>query len=101
MFSYFTKDNPFLNKNVNTEKFISDNISNFVIVLNNGSSGTILNHQLNKVKPNTKIPASTQDKVNLNIEKGSFVFSVFLVLLRVNSNKIPQMPVDITDKLGI
>ena len=71
------------------------------MVLNNGAKGTILNHQLNKVKPNTKIPASTQDNVNLNIENGSFVFSVFLVLLRVNSNKIPQIPVDITDKLGI
>lgn len=69
------------------------------MILRIGISGTILNHQLNAVKPKINKAVMTIAKVNLKIETGSLLFSLLLDFAKVNNNRIPQIPVPITHKL--
>ena len=72
------------------------NTVNFIILLLKGNRGTIENHQFKTVKPKMKSIIINKAKVNLNLEKGSFLCSLFLDLQRVTNNKIPHIPVAIT-----
>ena len=53
------------------------------------------NHQLNVVRQQMNNIVIKIASVNLNIEKGNFVFSLFLLLASVNNRSNPKIPVEI------
>lgn len=64
-----------------------------------GKSGTIPNHQLNAVNPMMNNAVTINASSSLNTDTCNFVCSLFLAFANVNNNKIPQIPVAITQRL--